>query len=192
MTQRLKDLVLSELSFVGKAANRHARISICKSEEPHASAPITKMANAFSVEQPEDNMTAFTKAEADLNALVTKRLAQNEDESEAVAMAKVLQTPEGKHAYAAMAYSHDIEVAKSTTLLTFGNRAVEKIGGHSVAERTAVTDALEKLDAMAKAEASKTGQTYFQAYARILATESGKALYSVTCAKPSLASGAAA
>jgi len=184
MTTMLKNLSITEISLVKRPANKEARVLVFK----HAvSAPLTETKNVFSVEQTEDNMTAFTKGEADLDALVSKRREQHEDESEAVAMARVLQTLEGKTCYARMSHAKDLEIAKGSTMLTFEHRNIEKIGGHSVAERTSVTDALEKLDAMAKAEASKTGQTYFQAYARILATETGKALYSAACAKPSLA-----
>jgi hypothetical protein len=188
MPTKLKKLVVDELSLVDKGANRYAKVSIMKRAEPDVGG-ISKTEGLFEVDVAPTSQSSQPLDSFD--ALVQKRMHEL-GEDEPIATVKISQTAEGQRLYREAMLTHDVEVAKSTTLLTFGNRAVEKIGGHSVAERTAVTDALEKLDAMAKAEASKTGQTYYQAYARILSTPAGRALYSAACAKPSLASGAAA
>ena len=111
-------------------------------------------------------MTSIAKAEAALDALVAKR-RDRYDESEPVAMAKVLTTPEGKAAYREMMNAKDLAVAKGSTLLTHGPRPTSAPSG-------APATGLEQLVAKHAAENRCSDAA---AYDAVLKTAEGKRLY---------------
>ncbi len=187
MANKLEHLVLDELSFVDLPANKAARVSIFKrSDAPKPDPRITKAVQpSATLQQEQSDMSAFSKAEAAIDSLVRKRRERHEDESEAVAMTKVLDTAEGKRAYAAMTTAKDLAVAKRSTLLTFESRNVSIYDVPP--DYAGSVDAWAKLDQMAKDEAAKTGSPFYIAYARVIDTPNGRHLYAAGCAAPSLA-----
>jgi hypothetical protein len=180
---KLVNLKLEELSFVDSPANKNARVTIFKrADEQQSGEPIVDPSGTFELikssstsTESEEAMT-IQKAEEKLDALVRKRRERHEDESQAVAMTRVLETPEGKAAYREMTYAKDIQIAKGSTLLTYEN-FIDKVGDHSTDERAAAVDAWGTLDRMAKEHSSKTGLPFHKAYSAVLNTAKGKQLY---------------
>jgi hypothetical protein len=203
-------LRIDEISFCARPANPQAAIVIAKRDaledgrlgpEPEMvfkatiGAPVRPVAGPSSTimvdhyesnESNEDTMTAFAKAESDLDALVAKRMATT-DEDEAHAMTAVLATTPGKQAYAKMAYARDVEVAKQSTLLCSGAQQVTKVGSHGADVRSAATRAADQLDTLARSYAKEHGVGFHAAYASIIGTPEGKALYAQVCGAPSAA-----
>jgi hypothetical protein len=193
---RLKGINIWEVSAVDVAANPMASITITKRGTPSDAVPVyvtkdvLQPANGKSPNlgvlksQPErsegymDEISKGAAAEATLDVLVLKRQEQYPDESEATAMTKILATKAGQQAYAAMVYGKDLEVAKSSTLLTYGNRTdIKKVGSSSADTQPAASDPWSRLDAMAKQHSVSHGTPFHQSYAAIIGTPAGQKLY---------------
>ena len=125
-----------------------------------------------------DEISKGAVAEAVLDSLVLNRQQQCPDESTAVAMTKVLATEAGQKIYGEMVYAKDVEVAKLTTLRTYGNRDVKKVGSSSSANtRAAASDPWNALDEMAKAHSAAHSLPFHTSYAAIIGTPAGQKLY---------------
>jgi hypothetical protein len=200
---KLKGLRVEEISICDIAANPQASIIITK----RSSADVTKAA-IYPVQpangklpnfgglkpQPESevSMSEISKAdatEAVLDALVLARQQQHPDETTPVAMTKVLATEAGRKIYGEMVFAKDLEIAKATTLRTYGNRDVKKVGSSSADTRPAppASDPWRKLDQMAKEHSSTHGMPFHQSYTAIIGTPQGQKLYAAGLAKPSAA-----
>lgn len=116
MATKLKRVRIREISLCSFPANPEARVAILKRDE--APAPITGEAMTFPrTEHHMSEMSDFAKAEASLDALVRKRRERHDDESEAVAMTKVLETPEGGRLYRDMVFAKDFAFAKRSMVV---------------------------------------------------------------------------
>src|SRR3974390_2004302 len=165
---KLVNLKLDELSFVDSPANKGARVTIFKSSTPIVDpSGIFELVKSSSTSTESEEAVTIEKAEETLDALVRRRQEQHDDESEAVAITKVLETPEGKSAYREMTYAKDIQIAKGSTLLTYED-FVEK--ANSADERAVGVDAWDQLDKLANDHASAHNMPFHQAYGAVLNT----------------------
>jgi hypothetical protein len=188
---KIRGLCVEEISAVDVGANPQASILITKrsSATDVTKAAIYPAQQNYKSErfadlksQPESegyNMDEISKAavtEAVLDALVLARQHQHPDETTPVAMSKILATEEGKKIYGEMVFAKDLEVAKATTLRTYG---VKKVGSSSADTRAAApaSDAWTRLDEMAKQHSVSHGMPFHQSYAAIIGTPAGQKLY---------------
>ena len=182
---KLVNLKLDELSFVDSPANKNARVTIFKSSTPIVDpSGIFELVKSSSTSTESEEAVTIEKAEETLDALVRRRRERHADESEAVAMTKVLETPEGKSAYREMTYAKDIQIAKGSTLLTYED-CVEKANRRIPDERAVGVDAWDQLDKLANDHASAHNMPFHQAYGAVLNTPKGKQLYAAGLTAPS-------
>ena len=182
---KLVNLKLDELSFVDSPGNKGARVTIFKSSRPIVDpSGIFELVKSSSTSTESEEAVTIEKAEETLDALVRRRQEQHDDESEAVAMTKVLETPEGKTAYRQMIHAKDIQIAKGSTLLTYED-CVEKANRNNDDERAVGVDAWDQLDKLANDHASAHNMPFHQAYGAVLNTPKGKQLYAAGLTAPS-------